>query len=228
MLWRHGRTSWNAQRRFQGHSDVELDEVGLAQAQATASQLALLKPDKIVSSDLLRANVTANALATLVDLPVTTDVDLRETRAGRWEGLTRPELERKYGDELAAWAAGSNLAPGGGERRSEVATRMMRAINRALDDVPAQGCLVIVTHGGSARAAIGSMLSLPVAHWGIFGVLTNCAWCVLTEANGRTDSLVDISSGPTATFPDVPPTPPWRLVEYNASSLPTEGLADDR
>ncbi len=195
--------------------------------------LAQLNPSKIVSSDLVRAQSTAQALAQAAGLDVVVDPELRETYAGAWEGLGRSELEERFGGELAAWAAGSDLAPGGGERRSEVAARMTAAIDRALIDVPAHGVLVVVTHGGSARAAIGSMLGLPTDHWGILGVLTNCAWCVLGEAQlpgstPSTGSLADVVAAPSAQFPDVPPTPSWRLVEYNARTLPDEATADDR
>lgn len=194
--------------------------------------LASLRPSKIVSSDLQRARVTAGALADLTDLDVEIDPQLRETFAGEWEGLGREELQERFGDELAAWAAGSDLAPGGGERRSEVAVRMTAAVNRALTDVPDDGTLVVVTHGGSARAAIGAMLGLPTNHWGILGVLSNCAWCVLGEtqlvATSSTASLADVVAGPSERFPDVPTPPNWRLVEYNAQTLPQEPLSDDR
>jgi len=233
VLWRHGRTAWNAQRRFQGHSDIPLDDIGRAQALSAAGMLAELKPSKIVSSDLVRARVTAQSLAEATGLGVTVDSELRETFAGQWEGLGRSELETRFGAELAAWAAGSDLAPGGGERRSQVAARMTGAIDRALADVPDHGVLVVVTHGGSARAAIGSMLGLPTDHWGILGVLTNCAWCVLGEAQVRgvgpqSGSLTDIVAEPSREYPDVPPAPKWRLVEYNARTLPDEPTSDDR
>ncbi len=232
MLWRHGRTQWNAQRRFQGHSDIPLDDVGYAQAELAAAMLVSLKPSKIVSSDLQRARFTAASLAERTGLEVHIDPELRETFAGQWEGLDRKQLQAQFGDELAAWAAGSDLAPGGGERRSEVATRMTDAVSRALEGVPDGGLLVVVTHGGSARAAIGAMLGLPTKHWGILGVLSNCAWCVLGEtqlvATSSTASLADVVAGPSDRFPDVPTPPKWRLVEYNAKTLPEEALSDDR
>ncbi len=188
-----------------------------------------MSPDVIVSSDLQRAQDTAGELSALTGVPVQIDPAFRETHAGVWEGLHRTELEQLHGAEVAAWAAGSNLAPGGGERRSEVADRMVAGISRALADVPAGGTLVVATHGGSARAAIGRLLDLPASHWGILGVLSNCAWCVLAETSGLdTGSLADLSTDPSEQFPDVPPTPPWRLVEYNARSLPTEAVGDDR
>lgn len=213
VLWRHGRTAWNAEHRFQGQTDVPLDDVGIRQARTAAAILAALGPDAIVTSDLQRAADTAAALADLTGITPLQDPDLRETYAGTWQGLTRPELLERHGDELRAWAAGDDLRPGGGERRSEVADRMVGAITRHLPLIGDDGTLVVVTHGGSARAAIGRLLGLPVADWAILGVLSNTSWSVLLEnESGR----------------------PWRLQEYNAGSLPepvpTDGVwpADDR
>ena len=61
VLWRHGQTDWNRQRRFQGHSNVDLDEVGQQQAEVAAQALAQTAPDAIVTSDLARAQQTAAA-----------------------------------------------------------------------------------------------------------------------------------------------------------------------
>ena len=209
VLWRHGRTAWNAERRFQGQSDIELDDEGRAQAQRAASLLVHLTPSRIISSDLSRAFTTAQALAALTDLDVITDERLRETFAGEWEGLRRPELLAAYGDQVAQWASDSHARPGGGETRIEVAERMVEAINHYVNELPPQGTLVVATHGGSARAAIGALLELPAQNWACLGVLSNCAWSILTENT--------TGHGPA-----------WRLQEYNAGSLPTPALADDR
>jgi probable phosphoglycerate mutase len=209
VFWRHGRTEWNEQHRFQGQTDIPLDEVGLEQANEAARLLAGLRPSRIISSDLVRASRTAQALSELVNLNVDTFAGLRETNAGTWEGQTREALITNHGDELAAWAAGSNLRPGGGETRMEVAHRVIEVINRELNSVGSQETLVVVTHGGSARAAIAMMLELPPEHWAALGVLSNCAWSVLSEK-------------------DSPYGPPWRLQEYNARSLPVPALGDDR
>ena len=86
MLWRHGQTTWNAERRFQGQSDIPLDATGQAQAERAARLLAGLRPDMIVSSDLSRAASTAAPLAQLTGLDVILDKDLRERHGGQWEG----------------------------------------------------------------------------------------------------------------------------------------------
>ena len=205
VLWRHGRTSWNAEQRFQGQTDVPLDDVGMEQARMAAQFLQHLQPSRIIASDLQRASVTAQMLADLVDLEVLRHADLRETFAGTWEGLVRADLVRDHGEDFAKWAWDSHVRPGGGESRVEVAERMVRTILRELDEVPEGGTLIVATHGGAARAAIASLLGLPTDHWSCLGVLSNCAWSVLRED----------SSG-------------WRLQEYNAGSLPQPALADDR
>lgn len=214
VLWRHGRTAWNAERRFQGQTDVPLDEVGREQARRAAELLAALGPHRIISSDLSRAHETAQALAARLGIDVKVDARLRETYAGEWQGLTRDELEDRFGDALAAWSAGSHIRPGGGETRVEVAERMVDAISEGLAQTGAGQTLVVATHGGSARAAIGSLLGLPPDHWAALGVLANCAWSVLVENHHRGQTAGVIA--------------PWRLQEYNAGTLPVPALADDR
>lgn len=209
VLWRHGRTAWNASQRFQGQSDVPLDEVGVVQAAAAARVLARLEPTRLLSSDLSRARATADALAGVSGLAVEPDTRLRETWAGEWEGLTRAEIEERFPGELSAWAAGSDLRPGGGETRREVADRMVAILSEVIEALPERATVVLATHGGSARAAIGALIGLPDEHWAALGVLANGNWSVLAEnATGY--------------------GPPWRLQEYNAVSLPVEALADDR
>lgn len=196
--------------RFQGQTDIPLDEVGLAQAERAAAMLASLQPSVVISSDLRRAHQTAFALARHVGVDVSTDERLRETFAGDWEGLTRDVLESQYGPELAAWSAFSDVRPGGhGETRIEVADRMEAAVNDALTRLEAGQTMVVATHGGAARTVIGRLLALPHETWGALGVLTNCSWSVLVENNSGQGSQ-------------------WRLQEYNAGTLPEPALGDDR
>ena len=205
VLWRHGQTAWNLAERFQGSSDVELDEAGLAQAGRAARLLGTLSPEAIVSSDLVRAAATADTLAGLCGLEVRLDGRLRETYGGRWQGRTATELAAEDHERYLAWRAGEDVPAGGGERRTEVAARVVPAISDALADVCPRGTLVVVTHGGSARAAIGTMLDLPLDRWAVVGGLANCCWSVLEEA----------------------PPSGWRLVEHNAGSLPEPVMGDE-
>jgi probable phosphoglycerate mutase len=203
VLWRHGRTEWNDARRFQGHTDVALDDVGRAQAAKAAEQLALLQPQVILASDLSRASDTAATLAALVGVEVQTTTALRETHGGEWEG--------RFADELASdplyvqWLAGGDVPAGGAETRSQVGERAILPVEQAVAELDAGGVAVVVSHGGTIRALIGGLTGLPVDHWRVLGGLANCCWSVLEE--GR--------SG-------------WRLVEHNASTLPQAVVGDDR
>lgn len=213
VLWRHGRTSWNSINRFQGQEDVPLDEVGIDQVRRAAQTLIGLKPTKIVSSDLLRARHTGEALGQLAGLEVTTDANLRETFAGVWQGLTRTEIIEQFPAEFAAWGGDSDVRPGGGETRLEVADRVIRAIEGALLDVPAGGTLVVASHGGALRAGLGRLLGLDPAQWAMLGVLSNAQWTVLTELDDQIPRPAGLN---------------WRLQEYNAGSLPEPAMGDDK
>ncbi|GHE67232.1 phosphoglycerate mutase [Streptomyces spiralis] len=204
ILWRHGQTSWNVERRFQGSTDVELTETGVGQARRSARLLASLGPDAIISSDLKRAARTAAELATLTGLDVTVDEGLRETYAGVWQGLTHEEIIDRYGAEYTAWKRGEPVRRGGGELETEVADRAAPVVLRHVEKLPEDGTLVVVSHGGTIRTTIGRLLGLEAHHWESLAGLANCCWSVLSEgARG------------------------WRLLEHNAGTLPEPVLGDD-
>ena len=126
LLWRHGRTVWNDQRRFQGQQDIPMDGTGADQVEQAAQVLARgLDGDvvQLVSSDLVRATGTAAPLAALLGVEVTVDERLREVDAGEWEGLTRAEIAASWPDGLEAWVRGEDVPTGGAERRSEASAR---------------------------------------------------------------------------------------------------------
>ncbi|MFB7515103.1 histidine phosphatase family protein [Streptomyces sp. NPDC056144] len=204
VLWRHGQTSWNLERRFQGSTDIELTEDGVAQARRAARLLAALRPDAIVSSDLKRAAATAAELSALTGHTVAHDSALRETYAGEWQGLTHDEIVARYGEEYAAWKRGEPVRRGGGELETEVADRAAPVVLEHADKLPENGTLVVVSHGGTIRTTIGRLLGLEAHHWEGLGGLSNCCWSVLGEgARG------------------------WRLMEHNAGTLPEPVLGDD-
>ncbi|MEV4108090.1 histidine phosphatase family protein [Nonomuraea sp. NPDC049695] len=196
---RHGQTLWNVEQRFQGHSDIPLDETGVAQAARAASLLASLRPTLIVSSDLQRANDTALALARVVGLDVAVDKDLRERGGGQWEGLTRDEIAARWPEEYAAWEAPD------GEPVTDVATRVAGAMRRWAAKLDDDGLLVVASHGAALRLGICELLGLPDSLWPALGGLGNCSWSVLQE--GRKG---------------------WRLLEHNAGTLPEPIHSDDR
>ncbi|MCU0284092.1 MAG: histidine phosphatase family protein [Candidatus Nanopelagicales bacterium] len=214
VFWRHGRTEWNLVNRFQGATDVPLDEVGLAQARAAAPVLARLRPVRIVSSDLERAMATARTLGDLVGVEPLADPDLRETNGGAWQGLTRAEIVAEHHELFLAWVAGHDVRPPGGEARSEVVARVVGAVHRHLADVEPGVTMVVVSHGGSIRGGIGGLLGLAPEQWTALGVIANCAWSVLSQLQ-------------LAGEPGGAPVVRWRLEEYNATSSPVAALGAD-
>jgi broad specificity phosphatase PhoE len=174
VLLRHGRTAWNAQRRFQGHADPPLDEVGRAQAYEVAAIIAALRPDLLVTSDAARALQTAEIVGEVAGLPAIPEPRFRERGLGHWEGLTRDEVAAKYPDEYADWIAGLDVSRRGGETREEVAARA----TAAFAELPAVETTVLVTHSATAMALTNALLGIPQEIHPL-GPLANSHWSEL-------------------------------------------------
>ncbi|HEY1693204.1 MAG TPA: histidine phosphatase family protein [Polyangiaceae bacterium] len=156
-LARHGETDWNAAQRWQGHTDVPLNENGRAQARALAERLRAVGLGAVVTSDLSRANETGRIVADALGLPLAyVDGELRERAFGVFEGLTRQECETLHTDAWRAWLEGKQI-PRGGEPHESLTERLLRAVGRvaaevARDEAPA----LVVTHGGALRAIVNA------------------------------------------------------------------------
>lgn len=203
LVWRHGRTEWNATGRFQGQLDPPLDDEGRAQAARTAPLLAAaLRGEDVVlvSSDLQRAVDTAAALAPLLGRPLRIDERLREHGLGSWEGLTRDEVETQLPGQYADWLAGRPVPGRGGEAQADVAARALAAVA----DLPPASAAVLVTHGGTAGRLVEALLGLGPEHRRVFGPLGNCHWSELSfQASG------------------------WRLMKHNLAA-PAAGPREGR
>ena len=185
IVWRHGRTEWNFTGRFQGQTDVDLDDIGVEQTEASAPRLAAYRPDVIVSSDLRRAARTAEALAALTGLPVDLDKRLRERDFGPWQGLTRQEIRERFPEDLARWHAGEPIENPAVETIDDMAKRVCAAFRDVAERVGVDGTAVVVTHGGAARAGCACVLDWPRAVWHTLGVLGNCHLTELRHTAGR-------------------------------------------
>ncbi len=154
---RHGETDWNLQRRFQGQSNIELNNKGRSQAIENANLLKqslakqAIAPDKLnfLSSPLARARETAEIIMTTLGLPASslgTSDALKEISFGLWEGLTPAETKQQYYQQRQKrrkdrWS----IAPPGGE---SFASRVDE-INQILVNLPAYS--VIISHSGIMR-----------------------------------------------------------------------------
>ncbi|MGI9085939.1 MAG: histidine phosphatase family protein [Aeromicrobium sp.] len=208
ILWRHGRTEWNLAGRVQGQSDVPLDDVGRQQARESAARLATLGPTRILTSDLRRAADTASELGILCDVGVERDPRLREMSFGEREGLTWAESWERMPEGMQAWVNGDESKIPGSETHAEAGDRFAAALREHVTHLGEDETLVVVAHGGVARVGACSFLEFPPGSWGSFGGLSNCAWSVLEEEpyGGRKR---------------------WRIVEWNAGTLPEPVMSDD-
>jgi probable phosphoglycerate mutase len=209
-MLRHGQTEYNASNRMQGQLDTDLSDLGRDQAVAAAEVLAKRQPLMIVSSDLRRALDTATTLGERSGLPVTTDIRLRETHLGDWQGLTHLEVDDIAPGARLAWRNDARWAPHGGESRVDVAQRSLPLVEALVADQAEWGVVdepdrpvVLVAHGGLIAALTGAVLGLPVDNWPVFGGMGNASWVQLSG-----------HSAPDAPFADIH----WRLDVWNASA----------
>ncbi|MDO8108139.1 histidine phosphatase family protein [Isoptericola sp. b441] len=185
VLWRHGRTAYNAEGRMQGGIDIPLDEVGTWQAVQGAQHLAQRhRPARIVASDLGRAMATAQALADLVGVPCETDVRLRERSFGDWEGRTANEIRERWPEEFAVWRSGGDPRRTGAETRAEVASRVAAAVEELATSMDPDTTLVVTSHGAAITLGIARLLGLDAGWRGIAG-LHNAHWSLLRPSGRR-------------------------------------------
>ncbi|MEP6697834.1 MAG: histidine phosphatase family protein [Pseudonocardiales bacterium] len=190
LLWRHGRTGWNATGRGQGRLDIPLDDVGRKQALQAAPYVAALEPDAILTSDSSRAADTAAAVAEITGLPIRCEPRLREMHLGVMQGLTREEASQCYPAETAAYEAG-DPAPSGREPFDAIAGRAVPAVLE-----PQVATLLVVSHGGTIRAVLNSLLEVRPDRWRhALGPLGNCRWSELRRREGGWQ-LVAHNTGP--------------------------------
>ena len=202
VLWRHGRTEWNADNRFQGQADVPLDSVGIEQAAAAAPALAVFAPVALYSSDLSRAYRTATALAEITGLEIQTDKRLREIDVGSWEGLHGSQVHTQNPDLAERLWRGEDVRRSPtGESPSEVAQRMVEALTEMAEAAPDGSTIVVATHGLAGRVGACHLVGLPFESWRVIGGLSNSAW-------------VSIDRHRSGAY--------WRIEAYNATGQAVE------
>ena len=185
VLLRHGRTSWNAVGRAQGHSDVSLDDTGREQAEAMAPVVAAYDPVMLVSSDLARARETAAFLEKATGLTATEDARLREYDLGERTGLTRQEYADLLGVETA-WDVHAHTEAPGAESAAQVAGRIVPACLEVLELLRPGETAVLVVHGAALRVAVAGLLGWPLGTADGLATVGNCGWAVLEDSrHGR-------------------------------------------
>jgi probable phosphoglycerate mutase len=200
VLLRHGRTEWNDLGRAQGHADVPLDEVGLAQAKEVAPALAALQPVALWSSDLQRAAGTAEVVASEAGLVPVLDARIREFDIGpNRTGLTIEQYAAAFPDEHADLLAGNVDAIPGRETHDDLLARFLPALTSYADALGPGDTGVVVSHGAALRVAVPEFLGWGADLGESLGVLANCGWIELEHSASTWTGGV----------------PRWRLTAWN-------------
>jgi broad specificity phosphatase PhoE len=160
LLARHGQSDWNHSKRWQGHADRPLTDLGRKQAVDLADRLDDTDLDAVYSSDLRRARDTAEVVARRKGLDVWTTSDLREVDVGSWSGLTRAEAEARFPEAYARWLQGGEGWEDG-ETYQQLEARVVRALGRIAADHDG-GRVLVVAHGGTIRAVHAAALGVDV------------------------------------------------------------------
>lgn len=147
---RHGQTDWNADRRYQGVSDIPLNETGKSQAALTADQLAQMgkKFSAVYSSPLKRAFETGKIVSTRLDLPIHSDPRLQEVCLGDWEGMKLVDVEQSMPEMSWKWFNRPLDAriPGNSEPVVDVVKRVTLALDEIARRHPDEA-VIVTTHG---------------------------------------------------------------------------------
>ena len=158
LLVRHGATQLTAEDRFSGAVGVDLSDEGRAQVTSLAERLTPEPIRAVYTSPLSRTVETATLLAAPHGLPLIHRDGLREISHGRWEGLTRGEVESRFPDEYTAWEADPfTFAPQEGESGLGVLARALPVIREIVSAHPGERVLV-VSHKATLRLVLSSLL----------------------------------------------------------------------
>ena len=163
-LIRHGETTWNREKRLQGHLDIGLNERGYWQADRLGEYLANRSVAAVVSSDLSRAVDTAKAVAKHHELDLQYDQRLRERHYGLMQGLSHDEIADKHPRNHLAWKNREiNFQPESGESLQQFYDRVIESAVYWAKKYEGQD-IAMVAHGGVLdclnRAATGKTLEV--------------------------------------------------------------------
>lgn len=163
-LWlaRHGQTDWNLEGRYHGQADPPLNANGVAQAECLATQISGAALTAIYSSDLQRAQVTAEIVARPLRLAVQIDRRWRDINLGEWDGMLETEVRLCYPQ---VWNERKHnplhVRTPGGESLTEVAARVWGAADEVAQTHPT-GPVLIVSHGLALAALLCRAQALPL------------------------------------------------------------------
>jgi len=168
---RHGESVANVTGHWQGHGDSPLSDAGRKQAVALAARLKRESFDLVLSSDLSRAADTGRAAFEKVEL----DERFREVNVGAWEGLTRPDVAKRFAENVADLRAGRPVKIGGGESWDEMHARVSEALDDLIGRLDQDSRAIVFSHGGVIANLFASVIEARDQVMGPLGRVDNTA-----------------------------------------------------
>lgn len=156
---RHGQTDYNKNGRFQGTTDVDLNSLGLKQADQIGKRLQSKRIDIIYASHLKRVTQTAVVISKYTSANITTREELREIDMGAWECLNFEQVNSQYAGYYEEWSKHIEDMPyPGGECGADVEKRAMKVVEEIINQGYEES--VIVTSGGTIRVLLSRFMGL--------------------------------------------------------------------
>jgi len=183
ILVRHGETAWNVAEVFRGRTDIELSDTGIRQAELLAEYLSSIKIDAIYSSPMKRALQTAEAIAGYSKCRVNITPGLIDFNFGKWQGLSKQQVEDKYKELYAEWVSRpERVKMPDGESLDDVGERAMTVVDEVAGKY--KGTVILVSHRVVNKVIICALLGLDNSHfWNI--KLDTCGITIFTYEKGR-------------------------------------------
>lgn len=189
IIFRHGETNWNKEKRYQGHIDIPLNELGKEQAHSLGPKLLQYNPQLILTSDLLRAKETALIVNSYLNIPTIESKELRECSLGDADGMIRDNIKKVYGDhQWRTWLSinkeDQDFSFPNGESKNNHYARMNYFLQEFCKTQTQYKTILVSTHGGSLRRLVHNCLNSPIdpipipncAHYHLTLDISNSIW----------------------------------------------------
>ena len=163
---RHGETDWNKLGRFQGHTDISLNDRGQSQARETAVASEDWGYTAIYSSPLVRTVQVADEIAKVTPMTVSQEPGLKELSLGDLEGVTGEEMRNDWPLLFAAWRTEpEKMSMPNGESLGELRDRTWQVILDIEQKHSSDESIVVISHNFAIRSIVNELLGMPLAYF---------------------------------------------------------------